>query len=152
MESHQIHTIHAIAVMQKTKELINGQTSSISNPAPLPWIKRKQGCYDYRSDGVSDEVVSHICAGVCVFKCQFIHKHRIIPGYTLTEMGKVLVLGFAANVSRLKENCWVVPFKPPSWLNICIPIHIEKVMKEDAFILHLVLVLPACLNLHFSRK
>ena len=66
----------------------------------------------------------------------------------LTEIEKTLgLLGFGLIVfwvtsgcKQTEENYWVVTFKFPSWLNICIPIHIENVMKEDAFILHHILV------------
>lgn len=92
----------------------------------------------------------------------FIHKavtEMYIWLYSVSsEIGKILGLGFGLIVfwvtsgcSQTEENYWVVTFKRPSWLNMCIPIHIENVMKEEAFILHLI-PLFQCLNLHFSRK
>lgn len=65
----------------------------------------------------------------------------------LTKIGELLGLGFVLLVlwvpsgcKPTKENYWVVTFELPSWLKMCIPIHIENIMKEDAFILHLSLV------------
>lgn len=75
-----------------------------------------------------------------------------------TEIGKILGLGIGLIVfwvtsgcSQTEENYWVVTFERPSWLNMCIPIHIENVMKEEAFLLHLIPHFQ-CLNLQFSRK
>lgn len=50
-----------------------------------------------------------------------------------------IVFWVCSGCKQTEENYWVVSFRLPSWLNKCIPLHIEKVMEERAFISQLVL-------------
>lgn len=82
-----------------------------------------------------------------VFICMvlFVYKtKKCILCHMFFKTGKVLCLGLEMNSSRCKQaeaNCWVVTFNLWSWRNMCIPFHIEKLMKEDALMFHLLLVL-----------
>ena len=112
--------------------------------------------YDNRAAGFCGKGLASAGCWLCVcgwLSHVFIFGHKIDTEMyiwlhsVLTGIGKILGQGLGLIVfwvfqrkQPTEENYWVVTFKLRSWLNICIPIHIENVMKENALILHLILV------------
>lgn len=102
------------------------------------------------------------CVCVCVCLCTGLrtdwHRHVMFTFVSLTEIGKIVRMDFGLIVfwatsgcGQTEENCRVVMVKFPSWLNVCIPAHIENVMQDDASIKHLILV-PKCVRICTSAE